>query len=84
MQAESPHSDGRLKACSEVAGGKSRRAGTPPPDGVVTELPDPVRVVYPLRRVRRGAYATPAGSNGMGLGVTVGGVRLRRPGPRLL
>ncbi len=36
----------RLEACSVIAGGKSRRAGTPPPDGAATKPPDPEGVVY--------------------------------------
>ncbi len=70
----------RLKACTIVAGGKRSAA----PGWCPTEWPDPERVVYSLRRVRPDVYATPAGSNGTGVGVTVGGVRLRRTCPRLL
>ncbi len=54
--------------------GQVRLRRTPPPDGDATEPPDPERVVYSLWRVRRGAYSTPAGSDGMGVGVSVGGV----------
>ncbi len=54
---------------------------TPPPDGDATEPPDPERVVYSHGCVRRDAYATPAGSNGMGVGVSVGGVPPRRDLP---
>ncbi|MEE9294568.1 MAG: hypothetical protein V3W34_06375, partial [Phycisphaerae bacterium] len=46
-----------------------------------TEAPDPERVVYCLGRVRRGVYATPTGSNGTGVGVTVGGVPQERDLP---
>ncbi len=46
----------------------------PPPDGAAAKPPDPEGVVYSLGRVRRGASATPSGSNGTAFQVTVGGV----------
>ena len=64
----------RLKACSEVAGGK-RSAATKPPD--------PERVVYPLGCGRRGASATPSGSNRTGVGVTVGAIAWSERIPQL-
>ena len=55
----------------------------PPPDGAAAKPPDPEEVVCFLGRVRRNAYATPSGSNGTGVGVTVGAIAWSERVPQL-